>query len=74
MQSLMNILHSKTPIGLLHRVVCIYIPSAISSLDSRLFDGRLVYYWNTSGSYIFHENHPLVLVNFLANGSPPTLC
>ncbi|KAB8274443.1 hypothetical protein BDV30DRAFT_225847 [Aspergillus minisclerotigenes] len=54
----------KTPIGLLHRVVCIYIPSAISSLDAHLLDGRLVYCWNTSGSYIFHENHPLVLIFF----------
>ncbi|KAJ5090013.1 hypothetical protein N7532_008697 [Penicillium argentinense] len=55
----------KTPIALLHRAVWIYFPNGVAYLDSRLLGGRLVRTWNRSGSYILHENHPLVLIFFV---------
>ncbi|KAL2821999.1 DHHC palmitoyltransferase-domain-containing protein [Aspergillus granulosus] len=54
----------KTPIGLLHRIIWIHIPNGISFIDSRLFGGRVLSCWRRAGSYIFYENHPLVLVFF----------
>ncbi|EAW06483.1 DHHC palmitoyltransferase family protein [Aspergillus clavatus NRRL 1] len=54
----------KTPIGLLHRIICIHIPNGLISVDSYLLGGRLLFCWNRSGNYILHENHPLVLIFF----------
>ncbi|PTU24374.1 hypothetical protein P175DRAFT_0449809 [Aspergillus ochraceoroseus IBT 24754] len=54
----------KTPIGLLHRTIWIYIPNGISYLDFRLFGGRFSRCWGRAGNYIVHENHPLVLIFF----------
>ncbi|KAL4886994.1 essential cytoplasmic protein Ctr86 [Aspergillus karnatakaensis] len=54
----------KTPIGLLHRIIWIHFPNGVAYLDSRLFDGRFLGFWRRAGSYIFFENHPLVLIFF----------
>ncbi|GFG04454.1 spinocerebellar ataxia type 10 protein domain protein [Aspergillus udagawae] len=56
----------KTPVGLLHRIICIHIPNVLLFLDSHLLGSRLSYCWNRSGTYILHENHPLVLIFFLS--------
>ncbi|KAL4978635.1 hypothetical protein BDW66DRAFT_164393 [Aspergillus desertorum] len=56
----------KTPIGLLHRVIWIHIPSGISYLDAQLLGGRILRSWSRAGNYIFYENHPLVLIFFTA--------
>ncbi|KAJ5595104.1 uncharacterized protein N7459_001312 [Penicillium hispanicum] len=56
----------KTPIALLHRVLWVYLPNGVAFVDSRLLGGRLVQAWSRSGSYILHENHPLVLIFFVA--------
>ncbi|KAJ5596197.1 hypothetical protein N7450_002655 [Penicillium hetheringtonii] len=56
----------KTPIAFLYRAVWVYFPNGIAYVDSRLFGGRLVRAWNQSGKYILHENHPLVLIFFIA--------
>lgn len=54
----------KTPIGFVYRLVWIHVPNGISYLDSRLFGGRVLRFWNRAGSYVLYENHPLVLVSF----------
>ncbi|KAJ5495794.1 hypothetical protein N7539_000910 [Penicillium diatomitis] len=52
----------KTPIAFFHRLLWVHLPGGIAWIDSHLFGGRIVHAWNRSGSYILHENHPLVLV------------
>ncbi|KAL2002813.1 hypothetical protein VTN02DRAFT_5856 [Thermoascus thermophilus] len=56
----------KTPVGFLHRAIWIYIPNGLIYVDSRLLGGRALYCWNRSGRYLMHENHPLVLIFFVA--------
>ncbi|KAL3412098.1 spinocerebellar ataxia type 10 protein domain protein [Aspergillus fumigatus] len=56
----------KTPIGLLHRIICIHIPNVLLYFDSHLLGSRLSYCWNRTGTYVLHENHPLVLIFFLS--------
>ncbi|KAL1966969.1 hypothetical protein VTN77DRAFT_3713 [Rasamsonia byssochlamydoides] len=56
----------RTPIGFLHRVIWVYIPNGLVRLDSFLLGGRALYCWNRSGRYLMRENHPLVLVFFVA--------
>ncbi|KAI9372878.1 DHHC palmitoyltransferase-domain-containing protein [Aspergillus egyptiacus] len=56
----------KTPIGLLHRTIWVHIPNGVSYLDSRLFGGRVLNIWSRAGRYILYENHPLVLIFFIA--------
>lgn len=53
----------KTPIAFLYRLLWVYLPNGIAWIDSRLLGGWLVRAWSRSGSYILHENHPLVLVS-----------
>ncbi|KAL5339428.1 Palmitoyltransferase swf1 [Aspergillus crustosus] len=54
----------KTPIGLFHRAIWIHFPNGVAYLDSCLFGGRFLGFWRRAGSYIFFENHPLVLIFF----------
>ncbi|KAE8151208.1 hypothetical protein BDV25DRAFT_128977 [Aspergillus avenaceus] len=54
----------KTPVGWLHRAVCIHLPNGIASIDDRFLGGRLLSCWDRSGNYILHENHPLVFIFF----------
>ncbi|PYH98800.1 hypothetical protein BO71DRAFT_315565 [Aspergillus ellipticus CBS 707.79] len=54
----------KTPIGFLHRALWIHLPNGLFFLDDRLLNGWLFYCWSRSGSYILHENHPLILIFF----------
>ncbi|OJJ45482.1 hypothetical protein ASPZODRAFT_153132 [Penicilliopsis zonata CBS 506.65] len=56
----------KTPIGFAHRTIWIYIPNGIASLDRHLFGGRFFQIWNRLGSYILHDNHPLILIFFVS--------
>ncbi|KAJ6161169.1 hypothetical protein N7470_004565 [Penicillium chermesinum] len=55
----------KTPISFLHRLVWVYFPNGVAAIDSRLLGGRLVRAWTRSGSYIWNDNHPLVLIFFV---------
>ena len=52
----------KTPIGFLHRLLCITIPAFSRRVDVRLTGGRLGPALQRSGHYLLDENHPLVLV------------
>ncbi|EHA19441.1 hypothetical protein ASPNIDRAFT_134044, partial [Aspergillus niger ATCC 1015] len=54
----------KTPIGWLYRALWIHIPNGLVYLDSWLLNGWLSHCWTCSGSYILHENHPLILIFF----------
>ncbi|XRM42501.1 palmitoyltransferase swf1 [Aspergillus tubingensis] len=54
----------KTPIGWLYRALWIHIPNGLLYLDSWLLNGWLSHCWTCSGSYILHENHPLILIFF----------
>ena len=56
--------HRKTPISFLHKVVWKYIPNGIAYCDDRLLGGWLLRRLKRAASYVFHENHPLVLVSF----------
>ncbi|KAJ5525534.1 hypothetical protein N7494_012184 [Penicillium frequentans] len=55
----------KTPIAFLHRVVWVHIPNGVAFLDSHLFGGHIVRVWNRSGSYMWNENHPVILIFFV---------
>ncbi|KAF2745291.1 zf-DHHC-domain-containing protein [Sporormia fimetaria CBS 119925] len=54
-----------TPIGFIHRLLIIHIPSSLRRLDVALTNGRI-----TSGScrlahHLMHDKHPLVIIFFL---------
>ncbi|KAL1960305.1 hypothetical protein VTO42DRAFT_8265 [Malbranchea cinnamomea] len=55
----------KTPIGLLHHVVWIHAPRFLVLLDSAVTGGRCGRYARRTKNYLFHENHPLVLIFFV---------
>ncbi|KAJ5650632.1 uncharacterized protein N7484_004355 [Penicillium longicatenatum] len=55
----------KTPIAFLHRVVWVHIPNGVAFLDFHLFGGRLMRAWTRSGSYMWNENHPVILIFFV---------
>ncbi|KAJ9290604.1 hypothetical protein DTO021C3_1869 [Paecilomyces variotii] len=56
----------KTPIGFLYKIIWVYLPSGIAYVDSSLLGGRLLRFWRRSGRYLLRENHPLVLIFFIA--------
>lgn len=64
----------KTPIAFLHRLVWVHFPNGVAAIDSRLLGGRLVRTWFRAGSYVWNDNHPLVLVCVpVENGGEPCL-
>lgn len=56
-------LHRRTPIAFLHRLVWKHTPNGIAYCDNLLLGGRLLNCCNNAGSYVWNENHPLVLVS-----------
>jgi len=56
----------RTPISFLYKVFWVYIPQGLTYVDSLLTGGRGRYLWNRAGGFLLHENHPLVLIFFVA--------
>ncbi|KAJ9204742.1 hypothetical protein DTO164E3_1917 [Paecilomyces variotii] len=56
----------KTPVGFLYKIIWVYLPSGIAYVDSSLLGGRFLRFWRRSGRYLLRENHPLVLIFFIA--------
>lgn len=54
-----------TPIGFLHRLVVLRIPSALRSLDLRLTNGRITDGGARLGHYLMNDKHPVVMIFFL---------
>ncbi|KAF1850232.1 palmitoyltransferase swf1 [Cucurbitaria berberidis CBS 394.84] len=54
-----------TPIGFLHRLLIVYIPSALRNLDLKLTNGRITNGGFRLGHYLMHDKHPLVVIFFL---------
>ncbi|KAF2117161.1 palmitoyltransferase swf1 [Lophiotrema nucula] len=54
-----------TPVGFLHRLIVIHIPSALRRLDARLTNGRITNGGSRLGHYLMYEKHPVVLIFFL---------
>ncbi|KAI6084016.1 zf-DHHC-domain-containing protein [Hypoxylon rubiginosum] len=54
-----------TPIAWMHRVIWVYIPSAILAIDQRLTSGRLTTGLGRFGTYVMYGRHPTVLIFFL---------
>lgn len=53
----------KTPIGFLHRLVWKHIPRGIAYWDNLLLGGRLLNCCGQTGSYLWNDNHPVILVS-----------
>ncbi|KAJ5899451.1 hypothetical protein N7495_004195 [Penicillium taxi] len=56
----------KTPIAFLHLALTTYIPNGFAFVDSSLFGGLLIRVLTRMGSYILHDNHPLILLFFIS--------
>lgn len=56
-----------TPLGILHRAICIYTPRAAYRVDARLTGGRISKGASRAGHYLLYKRHPLVLVRVLSN-------
>ncbi|KAJ4378023.1 palmitoyltransferase swf1 [Neocucurbitaria cava] len=54
-----------TPIGFLHRLLIVYIPSTLRKLDLRFTNGRITNGGSRLGHYLMHDKHPLVVIFFL---------
>lgn len=52
----------RTPVGWLHRLLRIHIPSALSKLDQGLTGGRLSNAGRRLGNYLIYRKNPVVLV------------
>ena len=52
----------KTPIGWLHRALCLHLPNAIKAVDRRTTGGRLSSRGKKLGHYLFYQKNPIVLV------------
>ncbi|KAH9820450.1 Palmitoyltransferase SWF1 [Teratosphaeria destructans] len=55
----------KTPIGWLHRLLCLHLPNALGRIDASATGGRLSARSKTLGKYLFYERNPIVLIIFL---------
>ena len=55
-----------TPIGALHRVIWIRIPKVFGYIDRLVTRGRVGRWASSSGNYLLHEKHPIVLVCCIA--------
>ncbi|KZF21176.1 DHHC zinc finger domain protein [Xylona heveae TC161] len=54
-----------TPIGSLHRLLLIHIPSFLRSVDYRFCGGHVSPALARLGNYLMHDKHPLVLIMFI---------
>ncbi|KAF2729537.1 palmitoyltransferase swf1, partial [Polyplosphaeria fusca] len=54
-----------TPIGFLHRLLVIHIPSSLRRLDILVTNGRITNGSSRLGHYLMYEKHPVVLIFFL---------
>lgn len=52
-----------TPIGALHRVIWIHIPSSFRSLDQRISRGRLSAWTLKTAHTLWNDRHPIVMVH-----------
>ncbi|MCJ1387640.1 palmitoyltransferase swf1 [Xylographa bjoerkii] len=56
----------KTPIGYMNRLIWIKIPGLLLSADRLISGGRCALFLKKSGHYLMNENHPLVLIFYMA--------
>ncbi|KAF2680889.1 palmitoyltransferase swf1 [Lentithecium fluviatile CBS 122367] len=54
-----------TPIGFLHRLLVLHIPSALRNLDIKLTNGRITNGGARLGHYLMNDKHPVVMIFFL---------
>lgn len=54
-----------TPIGFLHRLLCIHTPKLLFRIDLLLTNGRITSGGFRLGNYLMHEKHPAVIIFFL---------
>jgi len=54
-----------TPVGSLHRLIWIYIPSGFRSLDRRLSGGRLSAWTLRTAHTLWNDRHPIVMIFFI---------
>ncbi|KAF1981551.1 zf-DHHC-domain-containing protein [Aulographum hederae CBS 113979] len=54
-----------TPIGFLHRVLWLHIPSACRSIDGKLTGGRITRSSRDLGNHLINNKHPVILAFFL---------
>ncbi|KAK3941459.1 zf-DHHC-domain-containing protein [Diplogelasinospora grovesii] len=53
-----------TPIAWLHRLIWVYFPNALYSVDLRLTSGKVTSSCSRFGNFIMHDKHPTVLIFF----------
>jgi hypothetical protein len=58
-------LYSNTPIGWLHQLLVVYIPSALRKLDIKLTNGRITNGGSRLGHHLMYEKHLAVVIFFL---------
>ncbi|KAE8445128.1 hypothetical protein EG329_013730 [Mollisiaceae sp. DMI_Dod_QoI] len=54
-----------TPIGALHRVIWLHIPSAMRAVDQRLTQGRLSAWMTKVAHTLWNDRHPVVMIFFI---------
>jgi hypothetical protein len=57
--------YRNTPIGFLHRLLIVYIPSALRKLDVKLTNGRITNGGSRLGHHLMYEKHLAVVIFFL---------
>lgn len=55
----------RTPIGLLHRLLWIHIPSVLLAVDDRVASKRISKSFSRFGHFLAHDRHPTVVIFFL---------
>ncbi|KAF2279746.1 zf-DHHC-domain-containing protein [Westerdykella ornata] len=55
----------KTPIGWIHLILFVRIPSLFAKFDSYFTNGRIASTFSRLGNYLINEKHPLVIIFFL---------
>ncbi|KAG6021120.1 hypothetical protein E4U41_002612 [Claviceps citrina] len=55
----------RTPIGFLHRLIWIYIPNLLLSIDNKLTSGRISSSLSRFGRFLMHDRHPSILIFFI---------
>ncbi|KAF2713876.1 palmitoyltransferase swf1 [Pleomassaria siparia CBS 279.74] len=54
-----------TPIGFVHRLLIVHIPSGLRTLDLKLTNGRITNGSSRLGHHLMHDKHPTVVIFFL---------
>ncbi|KAF1995380.1 palmitoyltransferase swf1 [Amniculicola lignicola CBS 123094] len=54
-----------TPIGFVHRLLVIHIPSTLRNIDLYLTNGRITNGSSRLGHYLMYDKHPMVIIFFL---------